>query len=243
MDAVDAASSGISGRSTSSTVLVVISLSYGGRVSRDRGSFRNPEAWGQAYGVLVSILANTEGELYAAHEAAPGGWMGFRQLEVIERKRESDSITSFYLRPPDGGQSPRFKPGQYLAVRVPTCEHNSDNLKGARTPILLLSGGVGLTPMLSMLHGIQSNPVTFLYGALDGRNHALREEVIKLAAKKFNARVHFRYSAPPPSLAVVSKRQSRDALFAGCRWGRSFQRTRNWTASVGWRDERRNLRT
>lgn len=221
------------------------------------------DAWAQAYGALVSILTAKEGEIYAAQEATPGGWKGFRQMEVIERKRESQCITSFHLRPQDGGRLPRFAPGQYLTVRVPTLEHDSDDpnvarttmrnysLSGSpdwdhyrisvkreapghadtpegyvsnylhsgvgvgdaleigppcgdfvleehesRTPILLLSGGVGLTPMLSMLHSIQSNPVTFLHGAIDGRNHALREEVLKLAAEKYNARVHFRYSVP-----------------------------------------------
>ncbi len=63
-------------------------------------------------------------------------------------------------------------------------------------PVLLISGGVGLTPLLSMLHGTGSNPTTFIHAAIDGENHALRDEVEAIAEKVSNVEVHFRYSAP-----------------------------------------------
>lgn len=65
-----------------------------------------------------------------------------------------------------------------------------------KTPILLLSGGVGITPLLSMLHVTKQNPVIFLHGAIDGENHALRKEVLEVEAKNPNIHVHFRYSSP-----------------------------------------------
>lgn len=64
------------------------------------------------------------------------------------------------------------------------------------TPILLLSGGVGITPLLSMLHAVGPNPTTFLHAAINSEFHALEEEVRELAEQKPNVDVHFRYSAP-----------------------------------------------
>ena len=66
------------------------------------------------------------------------------------------------------------------------------------TPILLLSGGVGLTPLLSMLHSIDRQPTTFLHAAINGAHHALREEVNHLVEAKANITSHFRYSSPSP---------------------------------------------
>jgi len=64
------------------------------------------------------------------------------------------------------------------------------------TPILLLSGGVGLTPLLSMLHSVKENPTIFIHAAIDGENHALKDEVTNLCNKKSNVAAHFRYSTP-----------------------------------------------
>ncbi len=64
------------------------------------------------------------------------------------------------------------------------------------TPLLLLSGGVGLTPLLSILHSVKDNPTTFIHAAINGENHALRDEVNALSEEKENIKVHFRYSAP-----------------------------------------------
>lgn len=66
----------------------------------------------------------------------------------------------------------------------------------AETPLLLVSGGVGLTPLLSMLHSVGENPTAFIHAAIDGENHALRDEVTALCEQKPNASIHFRYSTP-----------------------------------------------
>src|SRR5690606_13079659 len=34
------------------------------------------------------------------------------------KEKESEEITSFYLRPQDGGPVPPFKPGQYIGLRL-----------------------------------------------------------------------------------------------------------------------------
>jgi nitric oxide dioxygenase len=39
-------------------------------------------------------------------------------FRVARTVRESDEITSFYLRPDDNGESLAFHPGQYIGVRL-----------------------------------------------------------------------------------------------------------------------------
>ncbi|GFF51873.1 flavohemoprotein [Aspergillus udagawae] len=46
------------------------------------------------------------------------GWTNWCQFRVARKVRESDEITSFYLRPVDGKPLPSYKPGQYISVRV-----------------------------------------------------------------------------------------------------------------------------
>ncbi|WP_439814653.1 NO-inducible flavohemoprotein [Zavarzinia sp. CC-PAN008] len=70
-------------------------------------------------------------------------------------------------------------------------------------PIVLLSGGVGLTPMVAMLHAlVEHHPgaaVHFVHGTLDGASHALGEEVRGLAARHgATARVTTFYQVPAP---------------------------------------------
>ncbi|MBN8208383.1 NO-inducible flavohemoprotein [Bacillus sp. NTK071] len=56
------------------------------------------------------------------------------------------------------------------------------------TPIVLLSGGVGITPMLSMLKSsaIQDRKTTFIHASLNGSVHAFHEEVTNLKHPSLN---------------------------------------------------------
>lgn len=72
----------------------------------------------------------------------------------------------------------------------------------AESPVVLLSAGVGLTPLVSMLNGIVDSgsrrPVWFIHGARNGREHALGEHVRRVAEENDNVSVHIRYSKPLP---------------------------------------------
>jgi nitric oxide dioxygenase len=161
------------------------------------------DAWRAAYAQLAEIFIGAEKQLYA--QAA---WSGFRPFVVFRREQESDEITSFYLKPSDGGPVCHFEPGQYISVKrfvkeigvdqprqytlsdapngqwlrisvkreqpqdtpagyvsnlmhdvmevggivevsAPMGEFTLDRNK--TTPVVLISGGVGITPMVSML--------------------------------------------------------------------------------------------
>ncbi|MGN6376190.1 MAG: globin domain-containing protein, partial [Sphingomonas sp.] len=71
-------------------------------------------AWGDAYWFLADVLIAREQRIYDALADAEGGWKGWRDFVVEAVQRESEVITSFLLRPADGGPVIRHKPGQYL---------------------------------------------------------------------------------------------------------------------------------
>lgn len=73
-------------------------------------------AWGEAYQALADLLIAAEEQVYAEHEARPGGWRGARRFRVARKERESEVITSFYLEPVDGAALLEFQPGQYLTL-------------------------------------------------------------------------------------------------------------------------------
>lgn len=75
-------------------------------------------AWAAAYQQLADILISAEASVYEAREQEPGGWRGARPFTVARKVAESAEITSFYLRPADGGALLAYRPGQYLGLRL-----------------------------------------------------------------------------------------------------------------------------
>ena len=200
-------------------------------------------AWGEAYWFLANILITREAAIYEDLGTAKGGWNGWRAFEVVEVRPESSVITSFMLKPVDGGPVLRHRPGQYLTFwfDIPghapvkrnysiSCAPNDetyritvkreaqglasgwlhDNVRpgmvlkvGApagdfflseepQSPVVLLSGGVGLTPMVSMLEAIVARhpetEVHYVHGAHDAETHAMGDHVRRLTAAHPRAR-------------------------------------------------------
>jgi nitric oxide dioxygenase len=200
------------------------------------------EAWGKAYGVIAGAFISVEAEMYDQASTQQGGWEGFRSFVVDRRVKESDVITSFYLKPEDGKEISSFLPGQYISIKLEIegeeythirqyslsdapgkdyyrisvkREAGTSNPDGVvsnylhdqlnegdivkvsapagdffldlngNTPVVLLSGGVGLTPMISMLKTVvDAQPernVTFIHAAQNSNVHALRDEVEALS--------------------------------------------------------------
>lgn len=75
-------------------------------------------AWAQAYGVIAEVFISVEKNMYAKAESQKGGWKLFKEFKVVDKVKESDLITSFYLQPADGTKVPKFQPGQYISVRI-----------------------------------------------------------------------------------------------------------------------------
>lgn len=92
------------------------------------------------------------------------------------------------------------KEGDVLQIGPPCGEFILDPAKLGNRPLVLLSGGIGITPVLAMLksavHAGVKSPIHFIHAARNSQVHAMREEVTAIAAAAPNVRVHFCYDNP-----------------------------------------------
>lgn len=92
--------------------------------------------------------------------------------------------------------------GDIIAVAPPAGEFflKKPTEKPAAMPIVFIAGGVGITPLLSMLHTVlESNshaPVTLIQTAVNGDSHAFEDEIKALSSRHKNLNWHVRYSEP-----------------------------------------------
>jgi nitric oxide dioxygenase len=95
-------------------------------------------------------------------------------------------------------------PGTMLGVAPPAGEFFLDDRDDG--PVVLLSGGVGLTPMMSMLESIvrsgSGRPTWYVHGAENGRVHAMGTHARELAAQARNVTVRTFYNIPDPGDVV-----------------------------------------
>src|SRR5215831_42606 len=93
--------------------------------------------------------------------------------------------------------------GDRIEVKAPAGEFTVDQTRPDR-PVVLIAGGIGITPLLSMLNGIaaakSSRQAWLLYGVRDDREHIMRGHLEALARANANLHLHVFYSRPaaPP---------------------------------------------
>jgi ferredoxin-NADP reductase/MOSC domain-containing protein YiiM/ferredoxin len=108
----------------------------------------------------------------------------------ISVKIEPDSAAGRYLRE-------HLRAGDHLDVSSP---RGSFVLQPGDRPIVLLSAGIGATPVLAMLHTLagERSPrqVTWLHTARDGQHHPFAAEVRQLMGALANARSYICYTRP-----------------------------------------------
>jgi ferredoxin-NADP reductase/MOSC domain-containing protein YiiM len=201
----------------------------------------------------------------ANEEQAPA-WPGFRQMRVASIHKESDSVTSFILKPVDGQPLPVFQAGQFVVLRLfvdpnkdpgkdpnkdpgkppvlrsyslsdlPAADHfrisvkselngtgssflcdraregdlldvsaprGSFTLRPGQSPVVLLSAGVGATPVMSMLHSLAAEKsqreIWWVYGARNRVDHPFAEESRALLKQLSRGRGYIVYSRPTAS--------------------------------------------
>ncbi len=92
----------------------------------------------------------------------------------------------------------QVQPGTHIRAKAPMGEFHLD--RESTRPVALLSGGVGLTPMISMLNALveggPERPVWFIHGVRNGSEHALGDHVRGLADACANVRAHVVYQDP-----------------------------------------------
>ena len=214
-------------------------------------------AWGVAYGQLADIFIDTEKRIYEEHQKTKGSWLGWRKFTVAKKVPESAEITSFYLKPSDGGAIAPHQAGQYVSVRVMVPElglkqprqytvsdspqpdyirisvkredSKGDQVGGWVSNTLheniqegdeidvsaptgnfflfdsskknvLISGGVGLTPMVAMLNHLVSlnmpQPVQFIHACRDGKVHAMKQHLKDLKVEHSQLSTMVAYEFP-----------------------------------------------
>jgi nitric oxide dioxygenase len=178
--------------------------------------------------------------------------MGWRPFVVAEKVPESTVITSFILKPADGGPVMRHRPGQYLTFRLSlpdlpamkrnysiSCAPNGEYYRitvkreahghggsrymhdhvqvgsileatppagdfflpdDPRRPVVLLSGGVGLTPMVAMIETVAARhpglEAHYVHGTMNSATHAMNDHVRALAEDHGRISVATFYSDP-----------------------------------------------
>jgi ferredoxin-NADP reductase/MOSC domain-containing protein YiiM len=108
----------------------------------------------------------------------------------ISVKSESNGIGSSFL-------CNQVREGDVLEVSAP---RGSFTLRPGEHPIVLLSAGVAVTPVLSMLHALAAEksqrPVWWLYGARNRDDHPFAEEARSLLRELSGERSYIVYSKP-----------------------------------------------
>lgn len=227
----------------------------------DAASDELVNAWAVAYGALADVFIEAEGNLYEEACNKDGGWSGWRTFRIVDKIKESEEITSFYLAPSDGGTLPDYKAGQYTCVRVYVPElgvmqprqytlsdapggeffrisvkrepagastppgrvsnrlheayHQGDHIdlappfgefyleEGRSEPVVLISGGVGITPMIAMLNRLTNTAkhraVQFIHACRNAGVFAFADHLNRVAENNSQVSLHIFHDEGPVS--------------------------------------------
>ncbi|WP_100334181.1 NO-inducible flavohemoprotein [Bacillus alkalisoli] len=148
-------------------------------------------------GQYISVRCKIEGEQYThirqySLSDAPG-----KDYYRISVKREEGAehipggVASNFLHE-------HIQVGDVIEVTAPAGDFVLD--VNSNEPVVLISGGVGLTPMISMLNMIaEKQPerkVTFIHAAINGNTHAMHEHVKEVAGANENVNYFVCYEKP-----------------------------------------------
>jgi ferredoxin-NADP reductase/MOSC domain-containing protein YiiM len=108
----------------------------------------------------------------------------------VSVKEEPYGVASGYI-------NTRLHAGDVLEVSEP---RGAFVLQDGENPVVLISAGVGVTPVMAMLHWLAANasarPVWWIYAARNGLNHPFGREARGLLARLPHARSYVPYSRP-----------------------------------------------
>jgi ferredoxin-NADP reductase len=146
---------------------------------------------------LVLKIPSGDPEGYVLRNYSLSGSPEERSRYRITVKRESAAGPSLPAGLGSGYLHDSVGVGDVVAVKGPrgefVLEESSDR------PVVMLSGGVGLTPMVSMLSALVQRSGRrgyFLHACENGDVHALRDEVNNLVGQRENLMAHYCYRRP-----------------------------------------------
>jgi ferredoxin-NADP reductase/MOSC domain-containing protein YiiM len=110
----------------------------------------------------------------------------------VSVKREANGVASAYV-------NDVLQVGDILQV---SAARGNFTLRPGDTPVVLLSAGIGVTPVLAMLHALAAKASTreiwWLYGTRNGREHPFAEETRGLLEALNHHHSYVSYSSPDP---------------------------------------------
>lgn len=139
-------------------------------------------------GQYITVLLNIDGQpIRRNYSLSDAPAQAYYRISV---KREPNGVASNYLHD-------NVEIGSSLELLAPCGEFL---LREATRPLVLLTGGVGITPAISMLNATASSgrPIHFIHAALNGEVHAFRQHVDQLAARFANVQPWYIYNAALP---------------------------------------------
>ena len=145
-------------------------------------------------GQYISVKVNIPGQEFTHIRQYSLSDSPDKEYYRISVKRESgrenipDGIVSNYLHS-------SINEGDTITISAPGGDFV---LTPTRKPIVLISGGVGITPMMSMFNYLVekqdlSVPVTFIHAAINGNVHAFKDSCLPL---KQNVNIYYAYEKP-----------------------------------------------
>ncbi|MCG1022489.1 NO-inducible flavohemoprotein [Sutcliffiella horikoshii] len=145
---------------------------------------------GQYITIRISIPGekNLFNRQYSLSDASNGECF---RISVKKENGDPDGVVSNYLHD-------HVEPGHTLEVTAPAGDFILETKQAS--PVYLISGGVGITPMLSMLKTIAkeqpTRPATFIHAARNGSVHAFKDEVREAIEIMENGKKLFVYENP-----------------------------------------------
>jgi ferredoxin-NADP reductase/MOSC domain-containing protein YiiM len=138
---------------------------------------------------LVLRLRTTPNGPMLLRNYSMSGMPGDRTYRVSV-KRETNGVVSSYI-------CDQVHAGDILEVSAP---RGGFILRSGDAPVVFLSGGIGATPVLAMLHSLSSaaspREVWWIYGARNRAEHPFAKESRGLLQTLVNSRSHIVYSKP-----------------------------------------------
>lgn len=140
---------------------------------------------GQYLTLVLDIDGQPTRRNYSLSDAPGRPWLR------ISVKREDGGKVSNWLHD-------RAQVGDTLQALAPCGDFVLDAQAPAERPLVLVTGGVGITPAMSMLEATAASgrPIHFIHAARDGGWHAFAERVKALAEQHANVRPFFVYESP-----------------------------------------------
>ncbi|MCV6588269.1 MAG: NO-inducible flavohemoprotein [Marinobacterium sp.] len=160
---------------------------------------------GQYICIVLEIAGEKVRRNYSLSDA-PG--TGYLRISV---KHEQDGRVSGYLHDQihEGDRLQLTPPcGDFILPAAAT--------PASEKPLVLVTGGVGITPAISMLNSSAASgrKIHFIHAAQNGQVHAFRDHVDNLAAQHSNVKPYYLYDQPTPACQPHATGLISDTLLA-----------------------------